>query len=307
MTARPVHLPVDDVASLEDALKALARIFPIIEQSDDPDYLHDLADQAALLVEMQRIRNLADELAWAALRVSVLAWRRIGLLGAKVGTASERHTANTLARLSVEEIDDFLADFTGRSAGGFAKIVAARLREREAVDDVRAGRSPSPSFHSALERSRRDSANLHQAAQEVLRAIERRGDGDWTTTGAALSLLAALDVPVDSLTVCAAREVVREAMAAADPSDGSVRRDALRYLPRFVSFLSDADEWVRIPVEVATVAQVRWMADYRRNQARDLLRRADELNLAATALEEAASDPDSDLVKHHWSRKMGVA
>ena len=150
MTARPVHLPVDDVASLEDALKALAwsalaaytpgaRIFPIIEQSDDPDYLHDLADQAALLVEMQRIRNLADELAWAALRVSVLAGRRIGLLGAKVGTASERHTANTLARLSVEEIDDFLADFTGRSAGGFAKIVAARLREREAVDDVRAG------------------------------------------------------------------------------------------------------------------------------------------------------------------------
>lgn len=305
MSDQLLPIPADtrgDVEIVAQALAALAAIESKINDSDDLGELHDIADQAALLIEMQRIRNLSADLALAALRVSVLAWRRIGQLGANVGTQAERTAARTLARLSVTEVDEFLADFTGRSASGLAKIVAARLRERDAVDDIKNGNAPEPSprIHTG-ERARGDIFRLHQAAQEILRVIELRS-GDVTTASAAIELLSALDLPADPLTVQAARQVVMEAMTAPEPFEGVDRRNHLKYLPRFVTYLTDAGEWLRIPAAVATVSQVRWMADYRRDQARDLTNRALELDRAATELERASVDPDTDLVRMHWAR-----
>lgn len=300
-----VSIDSGDIDVVSQALAALSLIEAKINDSEDLGELHDIADQAALLIEMQRIRDLSAELAIAALRVSVLAWRRIGQLGASVGTTTERTTARTLARLSLAEVDSFLAEFTGRSANGLAKIVAARLRERDAVEDLRTNGTNNTPAHdpsdSSYTRARSDVVNLHHSAQHILREIERRSE-DLTTTQAALELLAALDVPADSLTVSAARQVVMEAMMAPEPPDDAIRRDHLKYLPRFVTYSTSEGEWLRIPVGVATVHQVRWMANYRRTQANDLMRRAEELDLAATELERSSLHPETDLVRGHWGR-----
>lgn len=270
----------DDVDTIRAALAAMRRIEESIATSDDVQHLRDVADQAALLIELQRLRRLSIEVAQTALRVAVLAWRRIGQLGGDTGSPAERRAARTLARLSLTEVDAFLADFTGRSVSGLVKIVADRLRFQEEKDRLKADAEDTSPLFKALQRAAGAADELTVAARTIVNAMFDNAEA-LTTAQAASALLDVLGVDASPLTTMAARELVRDAMSGEESAPGPRRKDGRGHLPSFITFENADGEWLRIPSHHATVAQLQWMAKYRREQVRQLSLRADQLEAAA--------------------------
>jgi hypothetical protein len=286
-----VQVAPQDVDSLDAALASLARIEQAIGLADDAEYLKDIADQARLVMEMERIRKLGVELHRAALRVSVLAWRRIGQLGASIGSAAERQAARYLAKATPEQIDELLVAFTGRSVQTFAYALAARLRDSREADIVRSGGpGPRPDPNDPSRHATQSLSNLQDAARLILEQIADAGEG-FTVPDAAEGVLRELGIESTSLTSLAAQEVVRSAIAScADDADHDFS-DYPAECPTFVTYRS-GDSWVRMPWRKATVEQLIWMAEYRKAQAVQMEAAASQLGRTARWFEARGNDQD---------------
>lgn len=304
MSALATISPSDD---LTEVLSRLPQIERFIAQSTNADDMRSAVDQARLLRELKRIRGLAEQVAAMALRIEVLALRRLSELGAAFTKTTDKRCADRLARTPMADIEVLLASTDcPRTALGVSDRLGAIERQQAARRDVRSGR---------VEPDQHPTSNtvpwyeLAEAAAKILNSATTLGT-EFTVADAADKLLAEVGAEHSDLHAMAARELIRDAIAA-DDGDSDGFRDTIPAVVTFRKWNPDGTDgaWVRIPWRNATLAQLRWMAEYRMVQAKAMLAAAERLTDLVDSLAQftAGRDESNLLLPDIHAPKVGEA
>jgi len=283
MTALALN-PTDDLAEM---LGRLPQIERYINECTNAEDVQSAVDQARLLRELKRIRGLSEQVAAMALRIEVLALRRLAELGATFSKAGDKRCAERLARTAMPVLDLLLSsESCPRTARGVGDRLAFMQRKESARSDAENGWI-EPAV-SATERQT-PQWELADAAAKILNAATSTGE-EFTVSDAADRLLEEIGAQHSDLHAMAARDLIREAIAADDGDS-----DGFEHMPAVVTFRKFTEDgtgpWVRIPWRNASVAQLRWMAQFRMSQAEAMLASARRL---ATLVDEIASTMTGD-------------
>lgn len=244
----------------------------------DEDEVLSAARQAEMVRQWVRISKGAAEVALEACKLQATALRRLCQLGSGDVGKQDRIAGNWLASLDDPAFDELLDGM------GYAKtpvtLYKEHLRRLERQQALQRGRDIASG-----EGAPADYESVCRAANDLLHAAL---SGEATTVNELSDELAsALDLSLD----CEKDYVLREGIEA-------VVREALRSEafgtgdghPAFITW-KDADAgWLRIPWPAGTVSQLRWMAEFRQEQARELKAAADDLSALAGAMERTARD-----------------
>lgn len=263
----------------------IARIRAWLASSASPDEAADAADQLRQTREWMRIQKAATELRIEALRLEFTAIRRVGqsgrdeLLPKNLRTVARDCAAMTDAafRLLLAELNE-------------AASPRAVWNRRQRAIEVEEWRDYGRKLAADIDKPQphRDITRVQQAAHILL--SEMRTEAQPFTVASATERLAEVLVEqeeVDWMTSAARdglAEVVREALRVeyADAS-GPLKVGGRTYrVPAFVTYHEGDVGWIRVPVAVAGISQLKAMAELRQIQAQQLAAAASELaDLAA--------------------------
>lgn len=255
-------------------------------------------DRARLIREVVKIRKLSGDVAVAASRVEAFALRRLGQLGGRAIDDlphSMRSSARFLAGLTPEGFAQMIESITAKAS---VSTLVSRLRTEQSVARERT---------DARERAINARWRQHHAfttvsaVRDAVRALvhEVFVEGVPTTVAAgATRLLEVLNVTEEDSSSEAAEAVVAHALDTFPVfpyNEPNADLIGFAHVPPFI-VIDSTEGWVRIPMHLATVAQLRWMAAYREERAEDMARCARSLASQASKCEQVceANDLPSD-------------
>jgi hypothetical protein len=279
--SRALALPDDGPLSGPDVASTLAKLRAAreyVRNCPEGEALKAKRDAEALR-HWARINKAAGEIAIEACRLQATAMRRLAQLGSPHIAGAGRAAAEWLGSLGDK-------DFATRMDGMKYPVAPVTMYndhcKKEAADA--AYRRGQEIAEGGGERAEFES--LTRAASTVLAAAMERGA---TTVGELSDELARhLDCNINDhgYGSWAMREgieaVVREALRAEDVSGESH--------PDFVTWKDREAGWLRIPWPAATLDQLRWMAEFREEQARELAEAAETLRILVRDLDAIRAD-----------------
>lgn len=237
-------------------------------------------EQARIIRELSKLREVSHDIAVAALRVECKAMRRLGKLGPaglKPLKGVARKAASDLANLATDEWHQFLRDIfkncTPQAALREFETAQEARRDFDLGTEIGNGRT-----HDPRSWSNDDNRPLMRAASEIIDFVV--GEGEPFTVARAAADLAAyleryIDDPIDRL---ACHQAIRLAMREDERANAQRGEETLyTQLPPVVTYFEHEVGWVRLPRERASVEQFRFHVEYRERQGRELLSRAGEL------------------------------
>ncbi len=263
--------PTFDAATIERQLAALEEY---IESTTDQADLLNAVDRARIIKTLAKAQKGAESVARCAIRVEVLALRRLAQLGHYV--KGKRSIQEWLASLSHTDLGLVL------DAGRTATSAYRDMLKKQADDRSESWRSTDPREQWDRIASQgfspySDPGNpwatqgLAEAAHVVLSSA-MTDERPFTTSEVTASLIEQLNADPDLAPALA--EAVREAVRS---SAVDMAGPHGRAVPKIITFYDDQHEWVHVPWTIATLGQLRWMAEFRADQARQLQQRADDL------------------------------
>lgn len=257
----------------------------------------EVLDRARLVREVWKIRKLAAAIGVAASRVEALALRWLGQFGGNAldaMTPGTRSVARYLAELPSEQFADLLDEITVKTA------VATLVSRRRAIESQQAEETEVHERAARARWKRADHAVTAMDIRNATRALihELFTEGHPTTVAiGATKLLALLNIAQDDVNSKAAEAIVEKALevyTVHPDNEPGAELVGLRPVPPFIMLNTD-DGWVRISQQLATVEQLRWMANYRQERADDMARAAQALALYADRCEAICRTNDLPL------------
>jgi hypothetical protein len=221
-----------------------------------------------------RINKASGEIALEACRLQATAMRRLAQLGSAHIAGMGRAASEWLGSLDDEDFAEVI-DGT-RYAKSPVTLYNEHCKREAAADAYRRGQEIAGGGGE-----RAEFESLTRAASTVLHAAMEEGA---TTVGELTEELARqLDVSLDDHGHggWAVREgvesVIREALRSENISSEAH--------PDFVTWKDREAGWLRIPWPAATLDQLRWMAEFREEQARELAEAAETLRILVRDLD----------------------
>jgi hypothetical protein len=257
-------------------------------QDAGPTDAAELAANAKKARDVIKALKASLDLAAEATRLEMAALRRLGELnrtdllprGSNLKTA-----ARWLADLSPDTFSQLLVDLEpGQTT---FSVYRQHMRSREEEEDrqrmanIGAGRPQRPvrgyDGPSQLE--------IARAAETILESLTLRAD-TFTVSEAADELAEALEIPSwNRPTHLGLEQIVRDAISQT-PMRGS--EDFPYSAPQFVTYHEADVGWVRVPWERASLTQLRFMAEYRKEQADQMVGAWKELQDLLARLDDVA-------------------
>lgn len=279
--SRELALPDDGPLNGPDVARTLANLRAARE------YVRDCNEDEALkakrdadaLRHWARINKAAGEIATEACRLQAVAMRRLAQLGSPHIAGPGRAAAEWLGSFSDADFAAFIAGMRGARS---PVTLYNDHRKREA--DEAARRRGCEIAEGGGERAEFES--ITRAASALLHAAME--NGATTVNELTEELARHLDVSLDDRGYdgWAMREgieaVVREALRSEDVSSEAH--------PDWVTWKDREAGWLRIPWPAATLDQLRWMAEFRQEQARELQEAADTLAVLVRDLDAIRAD-----------------
>ena len=279
--SRELALPDDGSLSGPDVARTLARLRAARQ------YVRDCGEGEALKAKRDaetvrhwaRINKAAAEISLEACRLQATAMRRLAQLKSAHIAGPGRAAAEWLGSMSEQEFAVLISDMRG--AVSPVTLYNEHCKREAAAAAYRRGQEIAEG-----DGERAEFESLTRAASTVLAAAMERGA---TTVGELSDELARhLDCNINDhgYGSWAMREgieaVVREALCSEDVS-GEAH-------PDFVTWKDREAGWLRIPWPAATLDQLRWMAEFRQEQARELQEAADTLAILVRDLDAIRAD-----------------
>jgi hypothetical protein len=274
--SRELAVTDDDALTGPDVARTLAKLRAARE------YVRDCPESEALKAKRDaetvrhwaRINKASGEIALEACRLQATAMRRLAQLGSAHIAGPGRAASEWLGTFSDKDFAALISDMRG--AVSPVTLYNEHCKRQAAADAYRRGQEIA---EGGGERAEFES--LTRAASTLLAAAMERGA---TTVGELSDELARqLDVSLDDHGYggWAMREgieaVVREALSSENIS-GEAH-------PDFVTWKDREAGWLRIPWPAATLDQLRWMAEFREEQARELAEAAETLRILVRDLD----------------------
>jgi hypothetical protein len=232
------------------------------------------ADKAALVRKLVGKWKHAAAITKTALLLECLALRRIGTLVEDPREHLPKNPASAaklFATLSEDDLRAEVANYHGAGALGLRTWIMARQRNCDASTPLGAGSSWR---------------QLRRAAADIIASAVY--EGEPVTVEALAARLASNSIEIrDRATKEGAQAAIRSAaveLAKGWAGDGADTAG----IPQTVTVNDSSLGWIRMPWHVATVAQLRFMADLRAEQAAALACTAKKLAAIADELEIAA-------------------
>jgi len=294
----PLELNVENLSAIADWVKEYASPEQLAWASSDFKQLRDLL----------QAQKAATELRVQAVRLECVALRRVALAGlAEKLSASNRSAALWFGEMSEDEFEQAIADCQNATS----PIAFMRQMKREKGDYLRwfeGGGSDEPEA---------ELIDLKHEAKSILHSLSHLES--FTVAEAADALYDRLketwddeDLPRE-VAGAPLREVIRHVLRAPEPGSSLIRvGDRVFTLPNYVTW-QDSGEWRRVPWERALVKHVRYMAEMKQAQAKEMLEAAEEMTALYEALEsESIHETDSaealflDLFKSGKIMRIGM-
>lgn len=246
--------------------------------------------QAELVRHWARINKASGEIAREACKLQATALRRLCELQSSSVSGQEREAGEWLASLGDREFDALLASMRyAKSPITLYKDHLRKLEEQKVFQrgrDIGSGEAGTPVDYESVAR----------AANDVLHAA---------LAGGAVTVNEITDRLAEELYEYGVSSVLREGIQ-------SIVREALRNEtfddedhPDFITWKDAEAGWLRIPWAAATVPQLRWMAEFRQEQARELKAAADDLTALADAMEQTAHRHRLTRLSDIWQAFVG--
>jgi hypothetical protein len=266
----------------------------VLEASTSAEEISDARKQAEQLRKVALIAENAHEVARDALRIEFTALRKLVQMDAlKLIPAMTRTSAQWLAGLSQGEFDGLL-DRMGAGdtpVAVYRRVLAQQesARSRQRGEDIGNGRGDQGEYRSAAEAAY---DLLHSAAAGGATTVDQLADRLRTEFG-----IGDLNWESDSLLREGVETVVREALRQ-EAVKGGEHPDWLTW--------RDADlGWLRIPWGAGSLTQLRWMAEFRAQQAKEVQAAADELGALAEHLTLVQQrHPEMDKLTDLWANRL---
>lgn len=256
---------------------------------------------AQMRAAREYVRGCAEDEALKAKKDAQVAWEWVKIHGAARDIAMEACKLQATAVRRLAQLGSHHISGQGRAAaewlGSMSDAAFAAL-----LDSMKSARSPATLYRDHREETERN-AKL-QRGQEI---AEGRGEAvDYESLcGAATYILAAAmaggATTVNELTEelgCAlgygdtdmGDPVIREGVEAAIREALRSERISGEAHPDFVTWKDREAGWLRIPWPAATLDQLRWMAEFREEQARELAEAAETLRILVRDLDAIRAD-----------------
>jgi hypothetical protein len=297
--SRELALPDDGPLGAADAARTLAQLRAAreyVRSCPEGEALKAKRD-AETLRHWARINKVASNIAIEACKLQATALRRLAQLGSAHIAGPSRVAAVWLGSLTDAEFDTVLSGM--RYAKSPITLHKDWRRQEEEAAAYRRGREIAEGYGGG----RRQHESLARAATDLLHAA--MGDGATTVNELTEELAAALFCEISEPTERAyalragIESVVREALRSEDVSGESH--------PDFVTWKDREAGWLRIPWPAATLDQLRWMAEFRQEQARELQEAADTLAILVRDLDAIRADnPRMTRLNELWAALQAV-
>jgi hypothetical protein len=294
MAGKSADLAVIGASPLSDAeterqIRELRKARDYVRRCPESEALKAKQD-SALVREWVKIHKASSKIAVEACKLQATAVRRLCQLGSHAVTGREREAGDWLASLSDGDFDELIAGM--RYARSPVTMYSDYCRIKRQDDKIARGRDLAG---GEGEGARYDYESVSKAASELLHSS--LASGATTVWELSEQLLRAMDFNWrerdDYLLREGAEEVIREALRH-DTWDGGGH-------PEFITWNEKEVGWLRIPWPAATLDQIRWMADFRQQQAKDLQAAANDLSELADALEQVSrAHPDLRRLPELW-------
>lgn len=285
---------------VDEALQRLASLAGQIGSMDAPATL-DALDAAKAIQSLIKIRKMAADVAKEAIWLEALCLRRLGGIIDDDGIIPPhlRPAANHFAPMSDTELRTFLDAYSSSTALGsyrrFRREESARQEEKRgrawaSGQDDRYDEIESPRFQ---DRVKQYSDNIRAAATALV--SEALIDGGLPLKVSDLAVVLIEDHFPDMQANPAFRRGVAKVLDDAIRSAPSPITEYSADTPRFIACTTPDGDWVRVPIQYATVGQYKEYLAYRRQQIDDLETRFRRLN--RIGLEHGTfSRPDHELL-----------
>ena len=274
----PLELNVENLSAIADWVKDYASPEQLAWASSDFKQLRDLL----------QAQKAATELRVQAVRLECVALRRVALAGlAEKLSPSNRSAALWFADMNDAEFEQVIVDCQNATS----PISFMRQMKRERHDYYvwfEGGLSDEPDI---------DYTRLNSEVKNILHSLNHLES--FTVAEAADALYDHLkhewdydDLPRE-IAGSPLREVIRQVLRAPEPGSSLIRiGEQVFCLPNYVTW-QDSGVWRRVPWERALLKHVRYMAEMKKTQAKEMLEAAEEMVLLFETL-EAVSKNETD-------------
>lgn len=266
----------------------------VLEASTSAEDIADARRQAEQLRKIAKIAANAGEVARAALRIEFTALRKLVLMDAlKLIPAGTRTSATWLASLPQDEFDDLLVSMSsGDSPVSMYRRVLAReaeARSRQRGREIGQGRgdqgeykSPAEAAYDLLHSAAAGGATTVEALANRLRQEFGIRDGEYQE-----------DQLLREGVECVVREALRD-----EAVKGGEHPDWLTWRDKELG-------WMRIPWAAGSLSQLRWMTEFRSQQAKEVQAAADELGALAELLAAVQlRNPQMERLADLWDNRL---
>jgi hypothetical protein len=277
-------------AAVNDLLLYMERVTEWCESTNDVAALIDAEERSRLIRELAKIKKMSSDVIQAATRMQMLVLRRLGVLnqGDALKSSSQVRTAcRTFAAMPDDAFAAAVAAVDGTRTAISVAVEIRRANEhrdylRTAADTYQ-GVGPTNSYFAE---------SYHQVAEAASTLLESLEAETFTIASAADELVNLLRLTHSPLEYEAIKSIVHHAIMSAPAIEGTG-------LPQFVTYNHEELGWCRIPIGVASVAQFRWMVEYRHTQLAAVQAKVDTLDALLEAMEQGSKG--SDQAKCHSS------
>lgn len=278
-----------------DVAERFAAILRWVEASETVDQAADVANKSRQIADWLKVQQASEEARVAATRLECIAVRRVAQLGGVDRLRPvDRRAALSFAALSDEEFKVVLdaAPIIGKPNSIFQYL---RNKQEETIREEITGRRVKRAIVDGFPEDPdpiEGQVKIARAAAELLDGLSLEGR-PFTIDDAGRELGERLAEETedgwwssDELRP-ALREAIREAIRLAPPSQDETSGPR----PDIVTYYDNQIGWVRIPWQVASIAQLGAMVELRQQQAKAMQGAADQLaSLYVGLLDSAEGD-----------------
>lgn len=275
----PLELNVENLSAIADWVKGYASPEQLAWASSDFKQLRDLL----------QAQKAATELRVQAVRLECVALRRVALAGlADKLSTSNRSVAIWFADMTEEQFEQVILDCQNhtsplsfmrqmkREQGHYYVWFDGGVSDEPDIDEIGLKSEAKNILHSL---NHLESFTVAEAADALYDRLKETWDDD--------------DLPRE-VAGAPLREVIREVLRAPEPGSSLIRIGEMVFsLPNYVTW-QDSGVWRRVPWKRALVKHVRYMAEMKQAQAKEMLKAAEEMTALYEALEgESIQETDS--------------
>ena len=281
------QLAVRSAFDLELTSENLENLASWVAEIATPENLAWESDKFRDLRNLLRTRKAAANLRIQAVKIECIALRRIGLagLGAKLDTANRR-IAKHFSEMSNEDFDALMRDCNNQhSPQSFLRSIDEEWEQRQRHYAGRVYWEQEPNAQ----------IDLRFEFRELLKAISV--EGPFTVAEAAEVLFENLEETYNTFDRSLPREfadeplreVVRAVLRSPVPGSDVIIDDTCVTVPEFVTY-ETTNGWFRVSWNRALLADFRNMVQHRMKQAEAIFRKASDLALLLSKLDDVLAD-----------------